>query len=182
MPLTACDANAVVNATLPPELADPDTTRSALLSCVVDLVQPVGADVCTNNMTVPAGMLTHGPENDVAVTVPVILAPPEDTVSVLLTPNVPVTELLPVIPAPPDETVSAPEDVSVPVTELLPVMAAPPDETVKALDNVVAPAPDTVIRVPPLVFTKKLRLSLTSKVELDASADMIVRAVPLAEN
>lgn len=48
--------NAVVNAELPPELAVPDTTRNALLSCEVDFVQPVGAAVCTNSMTVEAGM------------------------------------------------------------------------------------------------------------------------------
>jgi hypothetical protein len=45
VPLTPCDANAVVNATEPPEPTVPDTTRNALLSCVVDFVQPVGADV-----------------------------------------------------------------------------------------------------------------------------------------
>lgn len=38
-------ANAVVNATEPPELAVPLTTRSALSLCVVDFVQPVGAVV-----------------------------------------------------------------------------------------------------------------------------------------
>jgi hypothetical protein len=55
VPATACDAKAVVNATEPPLLALPDTTRSALLSCVVDLVQPVGAAVCTNIIAVPVG-------------------------------------------------------------------------------------------------------------------------------
>jgi hypothetical protein len=45
----------VVNATLPPELAEPDTTRSALSLCVVDFVQPVGAAVWANNITVPDG-------------------------------------------------------------------------------------------------------------------------------
>ena len=61
VPDTACDANAVVNATEPPLLADPDTTRSALLSCVVDLVQPVGADVCANSIAVPVGRYAHAP-------------------------------------------------------------------------------------------------------------------------
>jgi hypothetical protein len=59
-PLTALLANAVVNATEPPELAVPDTTLSALLSCVVDLVHPVGAAVCTNNITEPAGIGSAG--------------------------------------------------------------------------------------------------------------------------
>ena len=36
-------ANTDVNAVVPPELAVPLTTRKALLSCVVLLVQPVGA-------------------------------------------------------------------------------------------------------------------------------------------
>jgi hypothetical protein len=54
-PDTACDANAVVNATEPPVVTEPLTTRNALLSCVVDFVHPVGADVCTNSMTVPDG-------------------------------------------------------------------------------------------------------------------------------
>ena len=47
---------AVVNATLPPDDAVPETTRSALLLCVVDLVQPVGALVCANSISVPDGM------------------------------------------------------------------------------------------------------------------------------
>ena len=54
-PLTACDANAVENATEPPELAVPETTRRALLLCVVDFVHPVGAAVCANSITVPDG-------------------------------------------------------------------------------------------------------------------------------
>ena len=56
LPLTACDANAVVNATEPPELAVPDTTLNALLSCVVTFVNPVGAAVWTNSITVPEGI------------------------------------------------------------------------------------------------------------------------------
>ena len=52
-PADRLDANAVVNATEPPELAVPLTTRNALSLCVVDLVHPVGADVCTNSITVP---------------------------------------------------------------------------------------------------------------------------------
>jgi len=44
---------AVVNAAEPPEPAVPETSRNALLLCAVDLVQPVGADVCTNSITVP---------------------------------------------------------------------------------------------------------------------------------
>ena len=54
-PETDFDAKAVVNATVPPVLAVPLTTRKALLSCVVLFVQPVGAAVCTNNITVPDG-------------------------------------------------------------------------------------------------------------------------------
>jgi hypothetical protein len=71
-------------------------------------------------MTVPAGIFAHAPENVVAVSVPttellpVIAAPPDDTVNVLLTPSVPVTELLPVIPAPPDDTVRPPDDTVTP--------------------------------------------------------------------
>lgn len=49
-------ANAVVNATVPPELAVPLTTRNALLSCAVDLVHPVGAAVWAKIITLPAGM------------------------------------------------------------------------------------------------------------------------------
>ena len=44
--------------------------------------------------------------------------------------SVPVTVLLPVIPAPPDDTVSVLVDVNVPVTVLLPVIPAPPADTV----------------------------------------------------
>jgi hypothetical protein len=44
---------AVVNATEPPLEAAPETTLNALLSCVVDFVQPVGAEVWTKSMTVP---------------------------------------------------------------------------------------------------------------------------------
>jgi hypothetical protein len=54
-PAGVCDAKAVVNATDPPDDAVPETTLSALLSCVVDLVHPVGAAVCTNIMAVPIG-------------------------------------------------------------------------------------------------------------------------------
>jgi hypothetical protein len=47
-------ANAVVNATEPPVLAEPVTTRNAELSPVDEfLVHPVGAVVCANNITVP---------------------------------------------------------------------------------------------------------------------------------
>ena len=45
--------NTVVNAVEPPELAAPETTRNALLSCVVCFVHPVGAAVCWNNINVP---------------------------------------------------------------------------------------------------------------------------------
>ena len=45
-----------LNAVLPPLLTEPETIRSALSLCVVDFVQPVGAAVCTNNITVPEGM------------------------------------------------------------------------------------------------------------------------------
>jgi len=45
--------NAVVKAAEPPEPAVPETSRNALLSWAVDLVQPVGAEVCANNITVP---------------------------------------------------------------------------------------------------------------------------------
>jgi hypothetical protein len=54
----------VVNAVVPPELAEPDTTRNALLSCVVDFVHPVGAAVCTNSMAVLVGkpaIAAHAP-------------------------------------------------------------------------------------------------------------------------
>ena len=91
-PVTDCDAKADVNATLPPDDAAPDTTRSALLSWVVDFVQPVGAEVCTNSMTVPEGRFVQAPVNVVAVTVPVTLTP-------LLAVN------KPVMPAPPADTV-----------------------------------------------------------------------------
>ena len=66
-PLGVWLANAVVNATEPPELAVPDTTRSALLSCVVDLVQPVGAEVCTNNIAVPDGNADGAAPDDAEV-------------------------------------------------------------------------------------------------------------------
>jgi hypothetical protein len=92
VPVTACEAKAVVNATEPPDDADPDTTRSALLSWVVDFVQPVGADVCANNIAVPAGKFVHAPVKVVAVTVPVTL-----------TPLLAVSK--PVMPAPPADTV-----------------------------------------------------------------------------
>ncbi len=56
VPPTPCEVNAEVNATEPPELAAPLTTRSALLSCVVSLVHPVGALVCWNSIFVPLGI------------------------------------------------------------------------------------------------------------------------------
>ena len=46
VPVTDCDEKAVVNATVPPVVTLPLTIRSALLSCVVDFVQPVGAVFC----------------------------------------------------------------------------------------------------------------------------------------
>lgn len=52
--------NAVVNAAEPPEPAVPDTTRRALSLCVVDLVNPVGAALCTNNIAVPEGITDEG--------------------------------------------------------------------------------------------------------------------------
>jgi len=55
------DVNTLVNAVVPPLPAVPDTTRNALLSCVVDLVQPVGAEVCTNNIAVPLGKYAQAP-------------------------------------------------------------------------------------------------------------------------
>lgn len=75
VPLTEPDTEgvpkAVVNAADPPDPAVPDTTRNALLSCVVDLVQPVGAAVCTNIMAVPAGNDEPPPEPlEAAVTRP----------------------------------------------------------------------------------------------------------------
>ena len=45
--------NTVVNAAVPPDPAVPETTRSALLLCVVDLVQPVGAAVWAKSIAVP---------------------------------------------------------------------------------------------------------------------------------
>src|SRR5262249_53334029 len=48
--------NTVENADEPPELAVPETTRSALSLCVVCFVQPVGALVCWNSISVPLSM------------------------------------------------------------------------------------------------------------------------------
>ena len=70
MPVTDWEAKAVVKATEPPELTVPDTTRSALLSCAVDLVNPVGAVVCTNSITVPEGNADGAAPEDAAVTLP----------------------------------------------------------------------------------------------------------------
>lgn len=58
VPVTDWLAKAVVNATVPPELAVPLTTRKALLLWVVDFVQPVGAAVCAKSMAVPDGTNT----------------------------------------------------------------------------------------------------------------------------
>ena len=55
VPLTEGVPSAVVNPTEPPVVTEPDTTRNALSLWVVDFVQPVGAAVCTNNITVPDG-------------------------------------------------------------------------------------------------------------------------------
>lgn len=55
LPETDLVPKAVVKDMEPPELAVPLTIRNALLSCAVDLVHPVGADVCTNNIAVPLG-------------------------------------------------------------------------------------------------------------------------------
>ena len=145
VPVTDCDAKAVVNATEPPDDAAPDTTRSALLSWVVDFVQPVGAEVCANSIAVPAGRFVHAPVNVVAVTVPVTLTPPDGTV----TP---------------------------------PVIFAPPDDTVNAPESVVAPALETVIRAVPPVETINPRTPGEAIVVLDASADMVVRDVPLLDS
>lgn len=90
-PEGVCDANAVVNATEPPEPAVPETTRSALLSCVVLFVQPVGAAVCTNNITVPVGMPAQAPLKIVADSVPVLglkLNLVLDTYAVVIAPEV----------------------------------------------------------------------------------------------
>lgn len=55
-PVGVCDTKAVVKSTEPPVDAVPVTTRNALLLPVdVFFVQPVGALVCANNMTVPEG-------------------------------------------------------------------------------------------------------------------------------
>ena len=45
--------NIAENALDPPDDAEPDTTRSALSLCVVDLVQPVGAAVWAKSIAVP---------------------------------------------------------------------------------------------------------------------------------
>lgn len=75
VPEIDCDANAVVNATEPPVPAVPDTMRNALLSSAVDFTQPVGADVWTNNMRVPAGSDAQEPEKVVNVAVVGVVAP-----------------------------------------------------------------------------------------------------------
>jgi hypothetical protein len=61
LPLTEGVPNAVLNAVEPPELAVPETTRIALSLWVVLLVHPVGAAVCTNNITVPDGTSDGSP-------------------------------------------------------------------------------------------------------------------------
>jgi hypothetical protein len=56
-PVTAGVANAVLKATEPPVPTEPETTRNALSLFVVNFVKPVGAAVCENNITVPAGIV-----------------------------------------------------------------------------------------------------------------------------
>src|SRR4029079_16837723 len=51
------EVNTEVNAVEPPLEAVPLTTRSALLLCVVTLVQPVGAAVCINIAAVSPGII-----------------------------------------------------------------------------------------------------------------------------
>jgi hypothetical protein len=116
-----------------------------------------------------------------AVSKPVIPAPPDDTVSVLVDVNVPVTVLLPVIPAPPDDTVNAPVDDSVPVTATLPVIVAPPD-AVTAPEKVTPPPLAIVMRGVPPVERISPRVLGEFIVELDASADMVVRDTPLLDS
>jgi hypothetical protein len=56
-PVTAGVAKAVLKATEPPVPTEPETTRNALSLFVVNFVKPVGAAVCENNITVPAGIV-----------------------------------------------------------------------------------------------------------------------------
>lgn len=73
VPVTLGVAKAVVNAADPPEPAVPDTTRRALLSCAVDFVNPVGAVVWTNSITVPEGITVPLAPLDAAVIKPFAL-------------------------------------------------------------------------------------------------------------
>ncbi len=95
--------------------------------------------------------------------------------------SVPVTVLLPVMAAPPDDTVKAPVEDKVPMTATLPVIVAPPEKTV-APENVTVPALEIVTRVVPPVANKRPRDPGEFIVELDASADMVVRDVPLLDS
>jgi hypothetical protein len=65
--------NTVLNAVVPPDDAVPETTRRALLSCVVDFVNPVGAAVWTNSITVPDGIACGADPLDAAVIKPFAL-------------------------------------------------------------------------------------------------------------
>src|SRR5690242_4256850 len=59
VPLIACAAKAVVNATEPPDPPPaPFTIRMALLLCVVTWVHPVGADGWNQSVTEPEGMIS----------------------------------------------------------------------------------------------------------------------------
>ena len=95
--------------------------------------------------------------------------------------NVPVTVLLPVMAAPPADTVKVLVEDKVPVTATLPVIVAPPEKTV-APEKVTTPALEIVTRVVPPVANKSPREPGEFIVELDASADMVVRDVPLLDS
>jgi hypothetical protein len=94
---------------------------------------------------------------------------------------VPVTVLLPVIVAPPDDTVNVLVDDSVPVTATLPVIVAPPD-AVTAPEKVTPPPLAIVMRGVPPVERISPRVLGEFIVELDASADIVVRDVPLLDS
>jgi hypothetical protein len=149
VPLTAFDEKAVVKATVPPLEAVPLTTRKALLSWVVDFVQPVGAEVCANSMAVPAGKALGAAPEEADVNRPcastVILAyvyDPAET-AVLAKEIVPV-----VVIGPPD----SPVPVATDVTDPLPVPAPRFERAVAAS---VAPVPPLTIAKVPLTWVCK---------------------------
>lgn len=145
--------NTVVKLDVPPLEAVPVTTRSALLLCVVCFVQPVGALVCWNNISVPAG--NGCPADTAAVTkavvaICVVLVPAEAVGAAGVPVNVGDADstVLPVpvevvTPVPPLATASVPAKVIVPD----PVIG-PPD----VVKPVVPPDTATDVTVPPLLL------------------------------